>query len=862
MSLSHFALRALLCCSPTLPLAPLHAAAPSALRFARGDIDAAVKQLEAPDQATVLAALDELAESGEPGRAALLRAAHHQSPYVASVALAKIAELGADAQPLLPDLYALVKKHGRADECSILDVLFTLMLQTQMVPAALLQPQASKGGVAAPARLDLPPEDSLRATALNALISVGSSAGDAWIELAAQEPCDGAALATCDDLRFAFAFAALDNEAFRDRLPVWLARKEPGARIAALDACGPATQPSKKNPAPEELVALVTARLTSPLAGERAHALEALGMLGAFPTAPSATITALTKDTDPLVRLHAVRALRELSKDARAGEDVLVAALSDTSPRIRAAAITWMQGDPLVGIASSLQGKAAPQPPAAALAKLVELLGDPDANVRAHAASFLGDYGVAANAALPKLEALASDAHENVRTAAERAVAEIRKASAAPADAEPKPKRVKRDGPPQLPHVPADVEATRPDDVASAEAQLDAPDQVSVLAALEKLAESGPAGLDALVRAMGHANGYVGVAATLTLGGLGRDAKSTLEALWDRALDAGWLDIAHMGEARIEFASLLPALQRATFELHTTEDGSPAPAEFDWDLGYAHRVAATHAFAAVGRHDAATMLGLYRNLSDTEGEALRSFHDLRLAAALACEADTKTWRPSVADALESTDVNVRIAALDAASCAWNKNASELPPRARAAIEKSLSAERAAERAHAIECTSAIAMQRAGVQKLLLPLLKDADPLVRLQAARVLRNYVMDVPTAEPLVVAALSDPSPRIRRAAVLSIGSLLATFETMSGEVTPPKAALPRLIELLADEDTDVVVAALQALPDYGVESQSALPAMRKLLESENGWVRGRAERAIEQLEEKLAEAKATEAK
>lgn len=429
-----------------------------------------------------------------------------------------------------------------------------------------------------------------------------------------------------------------------------------------------------------------------------------------------------------------------------------------------------------------------------------------------------------------------------------------------PKPARPKKERSIFDGPEMLPQVPAGTTANRPNDVAAAEAQLASVDQLEVLVALDVLAQSGDAGIDALERAMEHANGYVSVAATLTLGGLGEAALPKLRMLFDNARAHSLLDHAHTAEARQEFVTLVESLRKAALELHETEGGAKPAPQLGWDLPYAERVAAIEALALVGAHDPKRMLDLYAKESDTEGPALASYHDLRLAVALACFEQREAWSESVLAALESENASVRIAALDAAGCAWIKARGALPARALAAIQKSLGSKLAAERAHAIECTSAIQIKAATLRPLLEPLLADADPLVRLQAARVLRNYVTNVEAAEPVVVAALSDASPRIRRAALLSFHSGVAAFETLGEQPPPPAAALARVIELLNDPDVDVCVSTLLTLPRYVLAAEPALPKMRAFLESDNDYVRSQAEFAIEKLERKIAEAKAAE--
>jgi HEAT repeat protein len=60
-----------------------------------------------------------------------------------------------------------------------------------------------------------------------------------------------------------------------------------------------------------------------------------------------------------------------------------------------------------------------------AIPALIEVLGDPHAELRTHAAIILGEIGPEANAAVPALKSLIEDESESVRLFAKRAIVQI-----------------------------------------------------------------------------------------------------------------------------------------------------------------------------------------------------------------------------------------------------------------------------------------------------------------------------------------------------------------------------------------------------------------------------------------------------
>ena len=118
---------------------------------------------------------------------------------------------------------------------------------------------------------------------------------------------------------------------------------------------------------------------------------------------------------DPNIRCNAADILRGLAQDAEAAIPALIEGFNDSDQSVRAYCIHAM-----VDIGYALMGRASSAVPA-----LASLLHDKSAEIRTLAAHALGAIGPSAEAAAHELRHLHTDTDENVRGAAEAALAKI-----------------------------------------------------------------------------------------------------------------------------------------------------------------------------------------------------------------------------------------------------------------------------------------------------------------------------------------------------------------------------------------------------------------------------------------------------
>lgn len=125
--------------------------------------------------------------------------------------------------------------------------------------------------------------------------------------------------------------------------------------------------------------------------------------------------------------------------------------------------------------------------------------------------------------------------------------------------------------------------------------------------------------------------------------------------------------------------------------------------------------------------------------------------------------------------------------------------------------------------------------------------KDADPLVRIRAAEALLRIEPQAKFVQVLIE-AMGDSQPKVRRAAVESLGN--------SGEHAV--AAVPKLIDALKDADADVRWAAVLALGRIGPQARAAVtgliaalqdPALRAVAADALGSIGPAAQPAVPEL-------------
>jgi len=186
--------------------------------------------------------------------------------------------------------------------------------------------------------------------------------------------------------------------------------RDPGAdaghKKAALKACGILGPVAK--------AAVNDAAAHLPVPDYTTEAAVALSFMGreAFPPLRDA----LNSD-DPVVRRESLRSLGKLREraplDPRAVVPLLLDGLEDPEASVRAVAATYL------GIIHESADTAVPA--------LVEMLADEDAEVRTAAAGALGSFGSAAESAIPALRKAAGDRDENVAREAGLALVKLKK---------------------------------------------------------------------------------------------------------------------------------------------------------------------------------------------------------------------------------------------------------------------------------------------------------------------------------------------------------------------------------------------------------------------------------------------------
>jgi HEAT repeat protein len=507
----------------------------------------------------------------------------------------------------------------------------------------------------------------------------------------------------------------------------------PDIRAAAARALG-----SLRSAAVEAVPALVPL-LQDRDEGVRKAAADAVGQIGVLPEAAADTLTEGLASADNVVRSRTAEALGDIGGAAAETAPALVEAAGDDNDRVRASAVEALGkiGEAAAEVAvprlvralkdpdnwvSALAAEALGEMGAGAdeaVPALVRSLGHPNQLVRANAAEALGKLGAAAAPAVPALERAARDEDGGVRVGAVRALGAIGR---------PTPESVRTvrtalgDAEPQARAAAAEAfgswgeadEATRADLVALLE---DANDEVKARTArvLPKLAGPTPAVVDGLTRRLAEDDSdWVRVEAARALGQLGAAAAPAGGAL---------LRAARTGEAGLR------------------EEAMRA-------LAVSQPPEAAEAFTS-GLRDAEPQV---RKLASA---------GWRKAAAVPEEAV-----PALVEALHDPEIQVRANAAHALG--------RLDPVPSEAIP--LLAECAAHSDAGLRLNAALALQavpgRAAADAL-HPLLGDANPRLRLIAARRILAEDADDAAGVAVVADALAAPAAGIRKAALDLVDSV-----------------------------------------------------------------------------------------
>ncbi|HVS34845.1 MAG TPA: HEAT repeat domain-containing protein, partial [Gemmataceae bacterium] len=184
-----------------------------------------------------------------------------------------------------------------------------------------------------------------------------------------------------------------------------------------------------------------------------------------------------------------------------------------------------------------------------------------------------------------------------------------------------------------------------------------------------------------------------------------------------------------------------------------------------------------------------------------------------------------------------------------------------------ALVKALDGKDAPARIEAAEVLGMMGKTAAHAEPALLPLFRDADPLVCVAAAKAAADIDPKNEAAIPLLVEALKADAAKVRRRAAESLGDLgpgarpavaalvqavkdadpavrWAAIDAL-GQIGPDAAeAVPALLEALNDAESRAV--AVDSLGQMGHKSQAAIPALEKALTADDVAVRWPAAAAL----------------
>jgi len=506
----------------------------------------------------------------------------------------------------------------------------------------------------------------------------------------------------------------------------------------------------------------------------RAAAAEAVAQVGTIDEEAADTLTEGLTSEDTVVRAQTAEALGTIGAASEDVAPALVAAMSDDNDRVRAKAVEAL-------------GKIGEPAAAAAVPGLVRALRDQDNWVSALAAEALGQMGDAADGAVPALVRSLGHLNPQVRGNAAEALGNLGDAAAGARTA---------------------LEGAARDDDGGVRAQ--------AVRALGVIGGSTPAASRAVLAGLADDDPLVRAAAVETVGRWGEADEATLRGLVPLLEDAN-------DQVKVQTARVLPRLAGATAEVvdglcrRLLEDDSA------WV-----QVHAAMALGQLGSDAAAAGAPLLRaaqtgevSLREQAMRALAMIQPPEAAQAMAtglkdASADVRVvasagWMraaeipedavPALVEALRDPEVQVRANAAHALA-----RLETLPTEAVAPLIAA-----AADPGDGLRINAAMALKLApagaAVGETMRALVADPNPRVRLIAAGSVLADDSDHPGARAVLVDALSDPSPRVRKAAVALVESLgkdgvgfldaLKGRDAMEGE-EGVRGDLTRLIERL----------------------------------------------------------------
>jgi HEAT repeat protein len=446
--------------------------------------------------------------------------------------------------------------------------------------------------------------------------------------------------------------------------------------------------------------------------------------------------------------------------------------------------------------------------------RFIDLLKDPDENVRLAAEGALGSTGEAANDLVPRLLELLKDPNANVRHAAVKVLGAMGETARQQA---PRFGDLLKDPDPTVRRAAAGALGTLGEDAKEQAPRLidllKDPDWNARRAAAGALGAMGEAAKEQAPRLgdlLKDPDPDVRAATAEALEAMGKAAKEQAPRLGDLLKDPD-PDVRHAA------AGALGAMGEAA------KEQAPRLGDLLKDPNWSVRHAAARALGKISeaaKEQAPLLIDL---LNDPDS-------DVRFAAADALGA-IKAQVPRLVDLLRHPDEDVRYVTSRALEQMGEAAKEQAPRLADLLKDPDPDVRRAA--AGALGAMGEAARQQA---PLLIDLLKDPDSDVRYAAASALGRMGEAAKEQAPRLVDLLKDPDPYFRRAAT-------GALEQM-GEAAKEQA--PRLVDLLKDPDPDVRRAAARALGAMGEAARQQAPRLADLLKDPDPYVRRAAAEAL----------------
>lgn len=426
--------------------------------------------------------------------------------------------------------------------------------------------------------------------------------------------------------------------------------------------------------------------------------------------------------------------------------------------------------------------------------ELAKALNDNDFNVRFYAAWTLGRIGPDAAPAVPALLEARTDLNGDVRRKAVYALGRIR--------------------PPADQTIPVLIETFKDDDVDVRRA------------AVEAVAGYGKEAVPALIAALGDKSFAVRRQAVLTLTEIGPEAVPALAALRPFYLDAadGLQD-----EAAVALASIGPPALPLLAKALQTDPVAP-PGQVVLGLG------SPWALLGVWRDFAAE----HRRAIDALGKINLEALDTLLAALKNPNADVRAQAAGQLGLLGYRDKRVVVPLVDALrdpeddvrkQAGWALQ--QLLPDARLVIPGARLALTDANPETRFNTVSFLSLQGPAAVPLLVEAIKDKDEKVQVQAVKALHELKVDNDYLKSSVLPLLKEADPLVRRNAV----SVLHRCGL---------PALEPLFGALKDSDVKVRQQAIQAVTTIPGDEKLLVPVLTEALEDDDPFVRGRATAAL----------------